>query len=376
MRQLNYPSVNECNSFFKVKILNSNLIKLHEINQFLIDFGISKSFEELILLPIEELILIQPINDNDIKLKYSLADDELKDKKAKIRSFFNYKELQKNILSSFFMKYSSEMNLKTCPYCNIEYVNTFINFQNEYFDKFDLINNVGDVNELKLIKGIDKSADEIFKFKGKITNEAEFIKSFNTKIKNILNNLFEESGIVSDKLNTSNHFTIDHLLPQSEFIHLSLSLYNLIPSCYSCNSKFKKDKKIYELIEELKYSSPTSKDFDSEFIETKILYNNCIKLENCESINDYKIKIVSKSKKYTELLKLQGRYNFHKDISFDMIKMRKKYSDKEIQDISNIIGKDVKSIKIDLFGKEIFEDCNSSFEKYKKDIAKQLGLIK
>jgi hypothetical protein len=375
MSKLNYPSVNEFNSFFKEKILNSNLIKRNEINQFLIDFGISKSFEDLILLPIEELILIQPINDNDIKLKYSLKDDELKDKKAKIRSFFNYKELQKNILSSFFMKYSSEMNLKTCPYCNIEHINTFINFQNEYFDKFDLINNVVDVNELKLIKGIDKSANEIFKFKGKITNETEFIESFNTKIKNILNNLFDKSGIISDKLRNSNHFTIDHLLPQSEFVHLSLSLYNLIPSCYSCNSKFKKDKKIYELIEELKYSSPTSKDFDSEFIETKLLYNNCIKLDSCDRINDYKIKIESKNKKYTEVLRLQGRYNFHKDISFDMIQTRKKYSDKEIQDISNIIGKDVKSIKIDLFGKDIFEVCNSSFEKYKKDIAKQLGLI-
>ena len=100
MRQINYPSsVKEFNSFFKEKILNSNLIKRDEINQFLIDFGISKSFEDLILLPIEELILIQPINDNDIKLKYDLKDDELKDKKAKIRSFFNYKELQKNILS-------------------------------------------------------------------------------------------------------------------------------------------------------------------------------------------------------------------------------------------------------------------------------------
>ena len=375
MRKIKYPSIYECNSFFKEKILNSNLIKLPEINQFLIDFEINKSFEELILLPIEELILIQPINDDDIKLKYNLTNDKLKDKKDKIRSFFNYKELQKNILSSFFMEYSSEINLKTCPYCNIEYVNTFINFQNEYFDKFDLINNVDDVSELKLIKGIDKSANEIFKLKGKITNETEFSGAFNTKIKNILNNLFDESGIISDKLNTSNHFTIDHLLPQSEFVHLSLSLYNLIPSCYSCNSKFKKDKKIYGKIEELKYSSPTSKDFNSEFIVTKLLYNNCTKLDNCDSINDYKIKIESMNKKYAEVLRLQGRYNFHKDISFDMIQMRKKYSEEEIKDISNIIGKDVKSIKIDLFGKEIFEDCNNSFEKYKKDIAKQLGII-
>ena len=34
---------------------------------------------------------------------------------------------------------------------------------------------------------------------------------------------------------------LDHFLPKSKYPHFSLSIYNLIPTCHTCNSTFKRD---------------------------------------------------------------------------------------------------------------------------------------
>lgn len=52
--------------------------------------------------------------------------------------------------------------------------------------------------------------------------------------------------------------TLEHYYPKSKYPHLSLSFYNLIPSCYVCNSKFKGGKK-----HEGNVIHPYIEDFDS-----------------------------------------------------------------------------------------------------------------
>jgi hypothetical protein len=269
---------------------------------------------------------------------------------------------------------------KSCYYCNLDYINTFIDFKNEYTDKFDLINNFKSIDELELIDRIKKiRANKIAKLKGKILNEDDFNRELKseTGIKNILNDLFDKNGEIKfEKIKTHNHFTLDHLLPQADYPHLSLSLYNLVPCCYACNSKFKKEKELHTNFIDLICISPTSIDYDLDILTNfNIFYNenfNSYNLPN--TIDEYKIELNSKYKKYIETLKLQGRYNSHKNKSFEMIENRKKYSDSQIREIAKLLGRDEQSIKEDIFGKECFQSNNEPFEKYKQDIAQQLNL--
>jgi hypothetical protein len=76
------------------------------------------------------------------------------------------------------------------------------------------------------------------------------------------------------------------------------------------------------------------------------------------------------------MLNLQGCYNFHKTESLKLIKQRRIYSDSQIVALSKFLKMDVIEIKKHLFGTLLFEnDSNEPFDKYKKDIAKELGII-
>lgn len=389
MIKIKYPTDLDFKEEFKQEIIKSKSIAKAKIDTFLEDFKIGKTFDELLILPLEHLIDLPKIEDDEIKNIYNIiTDEELKKKKKEIATWFNYKSLQKGALSIFFMKYAEIINLKSCCYCNLDFINVFVGLENEYFDKFDIINNHKSKKELELITGIGKGfSDELSNLKGRIYDENDFNELIeDPRLKKILNNLFNRGNLDIKKLKLHNHFTLDHLLPQKDYPYLSLSLYNLVPSCYSCNSKLKKEKNLYFDINDLKILSPTCTPKGSnigDFLEFKILYDNSFSNLNLPNTkNKYKIKILSKFDEYLNVLRLQGRYNFHKNISFEMIEKRKNYPDTQIDEIEKLFLKnkiliDKETFKKQIFGSVIFEkeNTNEPFEKYKKDIAKQLGII-
>lgn len=391
MIKINYPSEASFRKEFQDIVISSKSIKISEINSFLKKFKIKKSFEDLLILSLEELITLPKITEDEIKKQYQLkTEKEISDKKKEIASWFNYKALQKGVLSIFFMKYSEIIKLKSCCYCNLDFINVFIGLDDEYFDKFDLINNHKSKKELEMISGIgDARSTKLSVLKGKVYDENDFSSLIEDKeLKSILNELFDDKGKIRiKKLKLHNHFTLDHLLPQKNYPYLSLSLFNLVPSCYSCNSKFKKEKDFFIDIKDLKILSPTftsDKINLNDFLEFRIFYEDSFSNSNLPVTNDhYKIKLLSKYSDYIKLLKLQGRYNFHKNISFEMIEKRRQYPDTQIDEIEKIFLEkniliDKETFKKQIFGSVIFqkENTNDPLEKYKKDIAKQLGLIK
>lgn len=382
MRKINYPKdLKAFKEEYKEKILNSKLIHKDGIEKVLKKIGLKYSLEEILVLPIEDLTKLPEVSKAN--LFKGLNDEQIKVKKEELRKTFNYTAFQKTVLSNFFIKHSKDLNIKTCCYCNIEFINAYINFSDDYMDFYHLIN-TSKKSDLLKIKGIgSKSANIIIsKCKGKF-NKYEDIDSLidDTKIKNILKKLTDKSGTLkTDLIENKNHFTLDHILPQKIFPYLSLSLFNLTPSCYSCNSKLKKEFKIYTNLSEIKSVSPTGNNaFNMDF---KIYFKKGFHKKNLpNNLNEYSIKIKSKHKEYIEKLNLQGRYNFHKNISLDLIDKRKIYSDSQLQEIVDLFQKKGRAIsKIELkrqiFGSVIFEeDCNEQLEKYKKDIAKQLDII-
>lgn len=382
MRKINYPKdLKAFKEEYKKKVLNSKLINKDEIEFFLKEIGIQYSLEEILVLQIEDLIKLPEIStENLFEGKDKIA---IKTEKERIRRIFNYTAFQKNVLSNFFMEHSKGLKIKTCCYCNIEFVNAYIDFSDDYMDFYHFINSCKKDDLLK-INGIGIESAEIItsNYKGKI-KKYEDIENLidDTRIKNILKKLTDHSGILKTNIiRTKSHFTLDHILPQNIYPYLSLSLFNLTPSCYSCNSKLKKEFKIYSDLSEIKSVSPTGNGiFDLNF---KIYFKKGFHKNNLpNNLNEYSIKIKSNHKEYIEKLNLQGRYNFHKNVSLELIDKRKIYSDSQLQEIVDLFQKkgitiNKTDLKRQVFGSVIFEeDSNEQLEKYKKDIAKQLNII-
>ena len=135
---------------------------------------------------------------------------------------------------------------------------------------------------------------------------------------------------------TKNAFTLDHVLEKADFPFLALSLYNLVPSCYVCNSKVK-DSKI-----SFKDFSPTNKDFD---FDERVKFKSFISNPNLqiEKEQDFYIKLIenysNKYDKYIESLNLNNRYAYHKYKVLEMIQKRKEYPDSRIKELSDLTKK-------------------------------------
>lgn len=106
-------------------------------------------------------------------------------------------------------------------------------------------------------------------------------------------------------------YQLDHILPKSDFRYLSISLYNLIPSCASCNN-----------------AKSTKKGFLNPYTESfhhnaKFILENkkFIDISNRQSLKSTKLKLETviltesvKVQKHIDTFCLEGIYEIHKDI--------------------------------------------------------------
>ena len=175
------------------------------------------------------------------------------------------------------------------------------------------------------------------------------------------------------KNQTKNAFTLDHVLEKADYPFLALSLYNLVPSCYVCNSKVKDSKIPFDDF------SPTNKDFD---FDERVKFKSFISNTNIqiEKEQDFYIKLIenysNKFDKYIESLNLNNRYDYHKYKVLEMIQKRREYPDSRIKELSDLTKKTQEEIKQDLFGIYILEDLHKRpLSKLIKDISEELDLI-
>jgi len=168
-------------------------------------------------------------------------------------------------------------------------------------------------------------------------------------------------------------YTLDHITNKAQYPYLALSLYNLIPVCYICNSKLKKEHNIGE-------SVPTSSTFD---FDTKVKFKTFMSNENLQIATENDFGLLLKEDftdiydKYIGVLELDGRYAYHKYKVIEMINKRKEYPDSRIKELAKLTEKTEEEVKQDLFGEYLFE--NDDFHKRPlskliKDISGELGL--
>ncbi len=170
-----------------------------------------------------------------------------------------------------------------------------------------------------------------------------------------------------------NGFTLDHYIDKGKYPFLALSLYNLIPSCYTCNSKVKG-------IDEINNLSPSSSKFD---FDERVKFRTFIKNDNLQIVNEKDFKLILKEnfsteyKEYIASFMLNERYEYHKYKVIEMVNKRKDYPDSRIKELAKLTEKTEEEVKQDLFGNYLPNELHKRpLSKLIKDISQELGLIK
>lgn len=267
----------------------------------------------------------------------------------------DYSQLQP-IISEFI---SNNFNFKICPYCGIDYVNSFKECLTYYSDFSDFLTN-STYKELLRLERIGKKIANNILLDRDLLSQQIFEKKYSK-----FESTFDQLKL---KPKLYNHYTLDHIVPKAKYPLFQISLYNLIPVCYSCNSKFKGEYELenclipnsdgYVLENDLQFC--LLKEKDNFKIDYKLMHS-----ENSEFINNY-----------MKEFKIIGRYNEHIDDILILKEKAEKYNDVKISEISEQTGISIRDLEEIIFGKDIIDgEQDSQLFKLKNDISKELGIL-
>ena len=243
-----------------------NTINIAKIRGKLKKMRPQSKFKSLIL-NLEDIIKSDIINIEK-KYLYLLKHCSNKEKK-KIENIFNYSSYRSK---ECFMEYFKKLNIKSCPFCNNNYV---------YFYKKDN----GEYNTLA---------------------------------------------------------TLEHYYPKSTYPHLSLSFFNLIPSCNTCNSKFKGSDKVHVG----KIMHPYYEDFNEN---AKFSVN----IESLSIEKDINLKVNLESSNIRcntsiDRFQLDKIYKEHNDIAKEIWNKAQFYNESRIKELYESFYKDLGYSKEDI----------------------------
>jgi len=179
----------------------------------------------------------------------------------------------------------------------------------------------------RLSKKEKKKVEEIFNYSGyrKKPNFMKHFKKLNIKSCPFCNNnyvYFYEQG--AKEYNTL--ATLEHYYPKVKYPHLSLSFYNLIPSCSVCNSKFRGSG---ELVGQIAH--PYFDDFDTN-VEFWVSVDSMDIAKDIEL--DIKIKSYNKKCNASiERFKLDKIYKQHNDIAKEIWNKAQLYNESRIEEL-------------------------------------------
>lgn len=285
-------------------------------------------------------------------------------------------------IADFFMKYSEELGISVCHYCETSFINTY-GFTSIYKDLAVFLANA-DINAYR--RYIRKSDDEPYS-----DNVIMSIhNSCHSKDINDVIDLFDncryfrkmnpkKSDCVKSKMR--NHFDLDHFLPKSVCPLVALSFYNFVPSCSVCNEKLKKADMIGGTDRiKLLALSPTSSSYDfNKEIKIKIAYDAGIStLRMQEHPDDFRLEFTPKNNEYQEIVeefRLDERYNYHKQIALKQHDLYQDFASGHISQLETLFGgtKTRAEIENQIFRGEYSEDSARCFDKLKNDIKTQCG---
>lgn len=242
---------------------------------------------------------------NVIKKYLNLINHYSPEEIKKIEKAFNYTSHRKK---PKFMEHFKKLNIKSCPFCNNNYV---------YFYK-------------------------------------------------------EDAG----KYNTLT--TLEHYYPKSKYPHLSLSFYNLIPSCNTCNSKFKGNPSHVGNV-----LHPYYEDFDDK-AKFSVSVDSLPINKNIELSINLKANDISddRCKNSIDRFQLDKIYKQHNDIAKEIWNKAQVYNESRIDELYNSFYKNLGYSKEDVKNMAFCnylhkDDINKrNHSKLTQDILKQFDLVK
>ncbi|MEC2078606.1 hypothetical protein [Metabacillus fastidiosus] len=179
---------------------------------------------------------------------------------------------------------------------------------------------------------------------------------------------------------------LDHFLDKAKHPYFAISLFNLIPCCYVCNSSFKGS----ELFSLKEYLHPYVEGF-GEMVKFSIVFKEDIKdiedLLNGEYLIDYKFdKNIEKDFKKRALendrvFQILALHNYHTSLSDELINRARFYTPERISEIyqsfEGLFNSEDEVILtlIGLYGPLKVDFEKRAFSKFSKDISSELGLI-
>lgn len=167
--------------------------------------------------------------------------------------------------------------------------------------------------------------------------------------------------------------TLDHFVAKSKYPYFSMSLYNLIPVCYSCNSSFKGD--IEFDFDDINPYEESMDDYIRFYANLSI--NKPINIH----IKTKKLKKEAKVKKYLDVFKLEPQYNYHVNQVEELVLKRLIYSEEYINDIKysklNDFKISEKKLREQIIGytQEQLKINDEPLSKFRRDIVEQLNFF-
>jgi len=299
----------------------------------------------------------------------------------------------------FFHKYIKDQ-ITSCFYCNIDYINVVsikeaTNLSAKFSDKIDFLNNADEESLIKASlsesvtkKIIDARINHTYQGIDELKN-TDIIKWHHTQSVDDIINVIRKFDLNSCFGENKDHFVLDHVLPKGEYPILALSLYNFVPCCHNCNSRFKHTKE-FTVCEELSNVIPSSNDYrfaqdyqfkvfidsDNDIADETI--ESPLKKKGVKEVIDEALGAKGRDiiKEYLRIFKIKKRYQYHEKKGLDLIEKREAYPDSNIEECVRLLGINSLQLKKDLFGKDLFEECydNEPFVKYRRDVAKSLEI--
>lgn len=238
--------------------------------------------------------------------------------------------------------------------------------------------------------GYDDILEEIFDYKGftqksKGWSAYELVSDINVSVCPYCNRSFIS---LLDQNNKRTRPVLDHFYAKGLYPYLSLSLYNLVPSCYVCNSSFKgdidfyKDEAIYPYEEEFLNLAHFKTDFsDKQPYDYRYLLGISKEFKIIIEISTPDSKLVSKVQKSINTFALEDLYNTHQDIVSDLIRNAIVNNSSRIDEIYHQFGDIFKSREevMQSLYLNYLDNQNTGkrpLSKLTQDICKEIGLLK
>lgn len=143
--------------------------------------------------------------------------------------------------------------------------------------------------------------------------------------------------------NGSTRPELDHFYPKSIYPFLSISIYNLIPSCHICNSNLKGsiDFFIREHLHPFEYTNHNQLKFKIEY-KPAVSMTPLLQIEDfdivCDFIKESENDENKMIKNSVETFKTEKLYNFHKDVAQEIVFNAVYYNETKRDELKKLFG--------------------------------------